>query len=88
MDPQRLAQGHREPVCVAWGGERNVGFLHPSPKATVTCLPLVGQFSPSGNFFCNQSPGLLKVFNPKDVFQEVSLQQLGLRLVTQAAWQM
>lgn len=41
-----------------------MGHLYPAQrlKNTSTCQPLVGQRSPSGNFLCNQSLGILKAF--------------------------
>lgn len=57
-------------------------------QSTFTCQPSVGQLGPSGNFLCNQSLGILKAFNPGDVFQAVSLQLLWLGLEKGVGWQM
>lgn len=69
---------------------RIMEHLYPAYRvqSTFTCQPLVGQLGPSGNFLCSQSPGILKAFNPGDVFQAVSLQLLWLGLEKEVGWQM
>lgn len=60
-------------------------------QSTFTGLPLVGQLGPSGNFLCDQSPGILKAFfffKCRDVFQAASLQLLWLWLEKGVGWQM
>ena len=81
---------HIRTLYVPMACVRIMEHLYPAYRvqSTFTCQPLVGQLGPSGNFLFNQSPGILKAFNPGDVFRAVSFQLLWQGLEKGLGWQM